>query len=268
MFHVKQFLKKQKIISIVNQKGGVGKTTTVVNLATACAVLHKKKILVIDLDPQGNTSTFLGFSQQDRDKTLYDFLVNDSTFEEVVNNTVISNLKVITSNLDLSAAELDLGGFDDREFILKNKLNEINEEFDFIFIDCPPSLGLLTINALSCSDSLIIPMQCEFFSLEGLSHLINTIELVQENLNEKLTINGIILTMYDKRNKLTEQVEDDVRGVLGDKVYKNNIPRNIRLSEAPSHMMPAIVYDPRCSGSLAYLRMSKEFLTKEINHEK
>lgn len=252
-----------KIISIVNQKGGVGKTTTTVNLATACAVLHQVKVLVIDLDPQGNTSTFFGFSQKDRDKTIYDVLIDGYPIKKAINKTFVDNLSIITSNLDLSAAELELASIKDREFILKEKINSISGEFDLVMVDCPPSLGLLTINALSASDSLIIPMQCEFFSLEGLSHLINTVELIQENLNKSLSISGIVLTMYDRRNKLTEQVENDVRGFLGEKVYKTNIPRNVKLSEAPSHMMPAIVYDPRCSGSLAYVNLSKEFLTKE-----
>lgn len=258
-------MKKQnsKIISIVNQKGGVGKTTTAVNLATACAVLHHIKVLVIDLDPQGNTSTFFGFSQKDRDKTIYDVLIGSYSLKNSINKTFVDNLSLVTSNLDLSAAELEMGAIDNREFILKKKIDLIKGEFDLILIDCPPSLGLLTINALSASDSLVIPMQCEFFSLEGLSHLINTIDLIQENLNENLSISGILLTMYDKRNKLTEQVESDVRSFLGDKVYKTNIPRNVKISEAPSHMMPAIAYDPRCSGSMAYINLSKEFLTKE-----
>jgi chromosome partitioning protein len=252
-----------KIISIVNQKGGVGKTTTTVNLATACAVLHSKKVLVVDLDPQGNTSTFLGFSQEDRDKTIYDVLIDNYSVKKAVNKTFIDNLSIITSTLDLSAAELELGSIENREFVLRERLSSLTSDFDLILVDCPPSLGLLTINALSASDSLVIPMQCEFFSLEGLGHLINTIELIQESLNEFLSVSGIILTMYDKRNKLTEQVEKDVRDFLGDKVYKTNIPRNVKLSEAPSHMMPAIVYDPRCSGSLAYINFSKEFLIKE-----
>ena len=254
---------KNKIISIVNQKGGVGKTTTTVNLATACAVLHHKKLLVIDLDPQGNTSTFLGFSQKNRDKNIYSVLVNDYPIEKAIKKSFVDNLDVITSHIDLSAAELDLGSNENREFILRKKIEMMSKSYDLILIDCPPALGLLTVNALCGSDSLIIPMQCEFFSLEGLGHLINTIELIKENLNEDLSISGIVLTMYDKRNKLTEQVEKDVRDFLGDKVYNNNIPRNIKLSEAPSHMMPAIVYDPRCSGSLAYINLSKEFLTKE-----
>jgi chromosome partitioning protein len=258
---VKHF--NNKIISIVNQKGGVGKTTTTVNLATACSVLYNKKVLVIDLDPQGNTSTFLGFSQKDRDKTIYDVLINNYPIEKSINKTYIDNLSIIISNLDLSASEVELGSIEGREFILKQKIESIQNDFDLIFIDCPPSLGLLTINSLSASDSIIVPMQCEFFALEGLSHLINTIGLVQENLNKNLCISGIVLTMHDKRNKLTEQVEKDVRDFLGDKVYVNKIPRNVKLSEAPSYMMPAIVYDPRCSGSLAYINLSKEFLTKE-----
>lgn len=256
-------MKKAKIIATVNQKGGVGKTTTVVNLATACAALNKRKILVIDFDPQGNASTGLGLSQKDREKNIYDVMVGNCDIRDAIHKTSVPNLSIIPATVDLSACEVELTNVDRREFVLKDKLKDITNDFDAILLDCPPSLGLLTINALTCTDSVLIPMQCEFFSLEGLSHLLNTLELIKDNLNKNLRISGIVLTMYDKRNRLTEQVEHDVREFLENMVYNAIIPRNVRLSEAPSHGMPAIVYDSKCNGSAAYLRFSKEFLLKE-----
>jgi len=256
-------MKKAKIIATVNQKGGVGKTTTVVNLATACAALSKKKILVVDFDPQGNASTGLGLSQKDRNKSIYDVIVGRCEIKDAVHKTAIPNLFVIPATVDLSACEVEFVDIENREFVLREKLQDVIHDFDAIFIDCPPSLGLLTINALTAVDSVLIPMQCEFFSLEGLSHLLNTLELIKDNLNRNLKISGIILTMYDKRNRLTEQVERDVRDFLDTMVYNAVIPRNVKLSEAPSHGMPAIVYDSKCSGSASYLKFSKEFLLKE-----
>ena len=265
MFHVKhspKSNKKPKIFSVVNQKGGVGKTTTAVNLATTFAAIGKK-VLVIDFDPQGNASTGLGLYHQDRSKTVYDVLINDLPIQEAIFETEIPHLALIPSTVDLAACEVELANIPNREYVLKEKLQNANLDFDCIFIDCPPSLGLLTVNALACIDSVLIPMQCEFFALEGLSHLINSLELVKENLNPALKISGIILTMYDKRNKLTEQVEADVRGYLKEMVYKSVIPRNIKLSEAPSYGMPAIIYDSNCSGSLAYMKLAKEVIKKE-----
>ncbi len=253
---------RAKVFSVVNQKGGVGKTTTVINLATAFAFL-KKRVLVIDIDPQGNASTGFGITQSQRQKTIYEILINECEIKDAIIPTRIPNLKIITSTVDLSACELELINIDKREFLLKNAISKISLDFDYVFIDCPPSLGLLTINALSASDSILIPMQCEFFSLEGLSHLLTTLDLVKENLNQDLRISGIVLTMHDRRNKLTEQVEFDVRSFLGAKVYKYIVPRNVRLSEAPSHGLPGIIYDPKCVGSISYKKLAKEILERE-----
>jgi chromosome partitioning protein len=256
--------KQAKTFSIVNQKGGVGKTTTAVNLATAFAYM-KKKVLFIDMDPQGNASTGFGIDQSQRQKTIYEILIGECSIKEALIPTRIPNLKIITATVDLSACEVELVNTNQREFLLKNALKDIIADYDYIFIDCPPSLGMLTINALTASDSILIPMQCEFFSLEGLSHLLTTLDLVKENLNRNLTIGGIILTMRDRRNKLTEQVEIDVRDFLKDKVFKNGIPRNVKLSEAPSHGLPGIIYDSKCLGSQAYIKLAKEILRKEVN---
>ena len=254
--------KKAKIFSIVNQKGGVGKTTTAINIATAMAAIGKK-ILLIDLDPQGNASTGLGIDNNDRHNTIYEVIIGQVKAQEAIMKTQIPNLKIITSTVDLSASEVELVNIENREFLLKNALEEIVAEYEVIIIDCPPSLGLLTVNALCASNSILIPMQCEFFSLEGLSHLLNTVGLIKDNLNQDLAISGIILTMHDKRNKLTEQVEEDVRNFLGDKVYENHIPRNVRLSEAPSYGLPGVVYDSKCTGSVAYLKLAREIIKKE-----
>lgn len=254
--------KSAKIFSIVNQKGGVGKTTTTINLATALAAI-KKRILLVDIDPQGNASTGIGISQSQRQKTIYEVLIGECSAKEAIIPTKIPNLKIITSTVDLSACEVELSDITKREFLLQQSLKEVIDDFDCILIDCPPSLGILTINALTASDSVLIPMQCEFFSLEGLSHLLTTLDLIKENLNHHLKISGIILTMHDRRNKLTEQVELDVRIFLKDKVFKHSIPRNVRLSEAPSHGLPGIIYDPRCPGSIAYIRLAREILEKE-----
>ncbi|MFW0026866.1 MAG: ParA family protein, partial [Rickettsia conorii subsp. raoultii] len=241
-----------KVIAIVNQKGGVAKTTTTVNLATAFAAVNKK-ILVIDLDPQGNSSTGFGISQQQRKNTIYQVLTNLIELKDAIISTDIPNLEIITSNTNLSAAELDLTKLKDREYILMKLLEEIKILYDYIIIDCPPSLNLLTVNALVASDEVLIPMQCDFYSLEGLSHLLKTIEIIEKKLNPKIKIAGILFTMYDKRNRLTEQVEDDVRKCLGELVFKTVIPRNIKLSEAPSYGKPAIIYDYKCSGAVAYI---------------
>ncbi|QQV74555.1 Chromosome partitioning protein ParA [Rickettsia tillamookensis] len=250
-----------KVIAIVNQKGGVAKTTTTVNLATAFAAVNKK-ILVIDLDPQGNSSTGFGINQQQRKNTIYQVLTNLIKLKDAIISTDIPNLEIITSNTNLSAAELDLTKLKDREYILMKLLEEIKILYDYIIIDCPPSLNLLTVNALVASDEVLIPMQCDFYSLEGLSHLLKTIEIVEKKLNPKIKIAGILFTMYDKRNRLTEQVEEDVRKCLGELVFKTVIPRNIKLSEAPSYGKPAIIYDYKCSGAVAYIELTKEILER------
>jgi chromosome partitioning protein len=254
--------KRAKIFSIVNQKGGVGKTTTAINLATALAIL-KKKTLIIDIDPQGNASTGFGISTSERQKTIYEVLIGDFHIRDTVIPTKIPNLHIITSTVDLSACEVELVNSDQREYILRHAIKEIINDFEIVIIDCPPSLGLLTINSLVASDAILIPMQCEFFSLEGLSHLLTTLDLIKNNLNQNLQISGIILTMHDRRNKLTEQVENDVRQYLDNKVFKTHIPRNIRLSEAPSHGLPGIIYDPKCIGSISYIELAKEIIQRE-----
>ncbi|MFV9876060.1 MAG: ParA family protein [Rickettsiales endosymbiont of Dermacentor nuttalli] len=251
-----------QVISIVNQKGGVGKTTTTTNLATALAAVGKKT-LILDFDPQGNASTGLGIIKEQRVHTIYDVLTNQVSIDEAIIATEIPKLHIVTATVDLSAAEIELISLKRREFVLKNKLDESKQQYDYILIDCPPSLGILTLNALVASKSIIIPLQCEFFALEGLSHLLQTIQLVRTHLNPILDINGIVLTMYDKRNKLTEQVEYDVRECLGESVYQTVIPRNVRISEAPSHGKPALIYDLKCSGAIAYVHLAKEILNKE-----
>lgn len=253
---------KTKIISVVNQKGGVGKTTTVINIATVFAALNKK-VLVIDFDPQSNASSGVGLTLKDRERhNIYDLLIKEKNIDEVIFKTKIPNLDIIPCTVDLASAEVELANIDNREFQLKDELAKIKDNYDYIFIDCPPSLGLLTINALVASTTIIIPLQCEFFALEGLSHLLDTAGRIKDNFNNELNINGIILTMYDKRNKLTEQVEKDVRDCLGEMVYRNVIPRNVKLSESPSHGLPAIIYDSTCSGSAAYMKLAEEMIER------
>jgi len=254
--------KRAKVFSVVNQKGGVGKTTTVVNLATAFAAA-KQRTLVIDCDPQGNASTGLGILQAQRQKNIYDILIGESKMCDAIIPHKIPNLKLITSTVDLAAAEIELVGIERREFLLRQAIKDIVYDYDIIIIDCPPSLGLLTINSLVASDAVLIPMQCEFFSLEGLSHLLTSLELIKENFNHHLKISGVILTMHDRRNKLTEQVEIDVRNFLGEKVFKHSIPRNVKLSEAPSHGIPGIIYDAKSAGAVSYIKLAKEILERE-----
>lgn len=252
-----------KVIAIVNQKGGVGKTTTAVNLATIFAVMNKK-VLIIDIDSQGNTSSGLGIDQIKRKVTSYNLFTGIASTKDAIIGTEIPNLFIITANTNLAAIEIDLMSLESYENILLNKVNEIKDCFDYIIIDCPPSLNLVTLNALVACDEVLIPMLCDFYSLEGLSHLLKTVEIVEKKLNPRIKIGGILFTMYDKRNRLTEQVENDVRKCLGKLVYKTTIPRNVRVSEAPSHGKAAIIYDYKCSGSRAYIELAKEIIDNEI----
>lgn len=256
--------KKTKILAIANQKGGVGKTTTTVNLATAMAAIGKK-VLIIDTDPQGNASTGLGIASDNRQQGTYDLLFDDKSLKSVSRETKLPGLHIVTATVDLSGAEIELVNAEHREFRLKKALlNKENDGlYDYIFIDCPPSLNMLTLNALVAADAVLVPLQCEFYALEGLSQLTKTIERVRRTFNPRLTIEGVLLTMFDKRNNLSGSVADDVRNYFGEKVYKTVIPRNVRVSEAPGFGLPAMVYDMECSGSQAYIHLAKEVLKQQ-----
>ena len=254
------------IITIANQKGGVGKTTTVVNLATALASIDKK-ILVIDMDPQYNSS--MSFNAYNINKSIYKVFSSLVDINDAIQKSQIPKLDVISACEDLAAAEYELSDDDERNYLLKKYISNIKNTYDYIFIDTPPTLGLLTVSSLVASDEVLIPVQCEFFALEGLSKLIKTIELVKNNLNNYLNLNGIILTMYDKRNSLSALIEREAREYFDTNVYKFNVPRNVTLSEAPSHGLPAIIYDLKCAGSQAYIALAKEFLERSsINGSK
>ena len=258
--------KPPRVLVVANQKGGVGKTTTAINLGTALAAVGQPT-LVLDIDPQGNASTGLGIHRPDRKVTIYDVLMGEASVAEAVMPTRIPGLSLLPSTVDLSGAELELIDKPRRNYVLKDALEafagEYTGRFSYVLIDCPPSLTLLTVNAMVAADAVVVPLQCEFFALEGLSQLLKTIDLVRANLNPDLEIQGIILTMFDKRNKLSDQVAADVRSYLGEKVYDTVIPRNVRISEAPSHGLPALVYDLRCPGSQAYIKLAGEMIKRE-----
>lgn len=252
-----------KVISVANQKGGVGKTTTTVNLGTILAK-RGKKVLLIDADPQGNATSGLGV-EKDVEPSTYDILVNDAELKDALQNTIIKKLQVCPANMDLAGAEVELVSMMSREQRLKEKLEQVKDDFDYVLIDCPPSLGLITLNAFTASDSVLIPVQCEYFALEGLGQLLNTINLVKKHLNKEIKIEGALLTMYDMRTNLSNQVVKEVKKYFEDKVYKTVIPRNVRVSEAPSYGMPITEYDPRSKGAKSYIKFAKEFL--KINEE-
>jgi chromosome partitioning protein len=256
-----------RVIAIANQKGGVGKTTTAINLGTALAAIGEH-VLIVDLDPQGNASTGLGIERKARRTSTYDVLTNVAPMREAVLPTAVPQLYIAASTLDLSGVELEIGRERDRAFRLRNAVAEMNKgprdhDFTYVLVDCPPSLNLLTVNAMAAADSILVPLQCEFFALEGLSQLLKTVEQVKTTLNPKLSIHGIVLTMYDSRNNLSNQVVADVREFMGPKVYDTVIPRNVRISEAPSYGKPVLVYDLKCVGSEAYLRLATEIIQRE-----
>ncbi|MEM6604014.1 MAG: AAA family ATPase [Pseudomonadota bacterium] len=244
--------------SVVNQKGGVGKTTTAVNLSTAFAAMGEK-VLLIDLDPQGNATTSFGLMSSEREKTIYNAMIDaENTLSGYIIDTYIPGLSLLPGSIDLSGVDIELYDKENKLYILDAKLKTIEEQYDFIIMDCPPSLGFITVNAMCASNGILVPLQCEFFALEGLSQLLHTVEKIQGNLNPNLEVEGIILTMFDQRNRLSAQVSEDVRSYLGTMVYNTIVPRNVRLSEAPSYGKPALIYDLNCNGSQAYLRLAKE----------
>jgi len=258
--------KPTRVLAVSNQKGGVGKTTTAINLGTALAAIGEK-VLIVDMDPQGNASTGLGVPRETRKITIYDVIVDGRSINETAVETVVPGLFIVTSDPDMSGVEIELSQADRRSYRLRDALeaqaNGDEKPFDYVLIDCPPSLNLLTLNAMAAADAVLVPLQCEFFALEGLTQLMRTIDMVKQNLNPSLEIQGLVLTMYDRRNALSGQVAADVRAHFGDKVYESVIPRNVRVSEAPSYGKPALIYDLKCAGSQAYLKLAREVVARE-----
>jgi chromosome partitioning protein len=254
--------RRTRTLAVANQKGGVGKTTTTINLATALAAI-RQQVLIVDLDPQGNASTGLGISQDKRKINSYHVLIGEVPIHAAIQQTEIPGLHIVPSGIDLSGAEIELVTVERREYCLRKALQDGAGDYDYVLIDCPPALGLLTINALTAAQAVLVPLQCEFFALEGISQLVKTIERVKRAFNPGLDIQGIVLTMHDQRNNLSHMVASDVRGHFGDKVYKTVIPRNVRVSEAPSHGRPVIIYDMHCPGSKAYLDLAGEVIHRE-----
>ena len=251
-----------RVVAIANQKGGVGKTTTAINLGTGLAVAGCR-VLVVDLDSQGNASTGLGLEAKDRRRTSYDVLLRDVVFDDAIVATRVERLDLVPATVDLAAAEIDLAPDERRAYRLRDRFATLSAAYDFVLVDCPPSLGLLTVNALTAAHTILVPLQCEFFALEGLSMLLRTIERVRRSFNPLLKVSGVVLTMFDKRNNLSEQVASDVRSFMGDRVYETVIPRNVRISEAPSHGMPVLLYDVRSAGAQAYAHLAGEMLRRE-----
>lgn len=250
-----------RIIAIANQKGGVGKTTTAINLS-ACLAEKGKKVLAVDMDPQGNMTSGLGVDKDNAEKTVYDLIIGEAEINEVICREALENLDVIPTNIDLSAAEIELIGVDGKEYIIRNAIHKVKDEYDFVIIDCPPSLSMLTVNAMTTADSVLVPIQCEYYALEGLSQLIHTIELVKERLNPELEMEGVVFTMYDARTNLSLQVVENVKDNLNQNIYKTIIPRNIRLAEAPSYGMPINKYDTKSTGAESYRLLAEEVINR------
>lgn len=251
-----------RVIAIANQKGGVGKTTTSINLSS-CIAAKGKKVLVVDIDPQGNTTSGYGIEKNDLDNTIYELMLGDCSIEDCIIKDVIENISILPSNVNLAAAEIELIGVDKKEYILKNEIDWVKDRYDYIIIDCPPSLSLLTVNAMTTADSVLVPIQCEYYALEGLSQLIHTVNLVKERLNPNLEMEGVVFTMYDSRTNLSAQVVENVKSHLNQKVYRTVIPRNIRLAEAPSYGQPINIYDPKSAGAESYLALAEEVIDRK-----